>query len=229
MNAFANEARFPGTSRWPGALEGWKAAVDHHLQAPIMAMPDHISGRALGAIGYRKPAILLLTLRDHVIGRETFDRAFREYTRRWAYKHPTPGDFFRTIENVSGRDLSWFWRSFFYGTDVLDIGIDSVTMHDNQAVIALHKMTTIPFPVTLRLALSDGTTQDVSLPVDIWGTGDTYDAVVPVKARVTGARLWPDGFVPDWNPANDTWGTPPAGTDPTTTPASTGGLSPVAP
>ena len=52
----------------------------------------------------------------------------REYARRWAFKHPTPGDFFRTVENVSGEDLSWFWNSFFYGTSVLDIALDGVSM-----------------------------------------------------------------------------------------------------
>ncbi|MBW3551323.1 MAG: hypothetical protein KY442_11110, partial [Proteobacteria bacterium] len=76
---------------------------------------------------YRKPGAVLLALRNHVVGPETFDRAFREYTRRWAFKHPTPGDFFRTIENVSGMELGWYWRSFFYTTDVLDIGIDSAS------------------------------------------------------------------------------------------------------
>jgi hypothetical protein len=224
INAFANEARFPGTSAWPGYMASWKGAVDHHINSPIMTRPDHVDFRALGAVGYREPGAVLLTLRDHVIGPETFDRAFREYIRRWAFKHPTPADFFRTIENVSGQDLSWFWRSFFYTSDVLDIGIDSVTTHEGRAVISLHKMTTIPFPVTLRLALSDGSTQDVAFPVDIWGLGDHYDAVVSVKAPVTGARLWPDGFVPDWNAANDTWGSPPPGVDPAKTPATTGGL-----
>jgi len=67
---------------------------------------------------------VLLALRDNVVGRETMDRALREYARRWAFKHPTPADFFRTVENVSGADLSWFWSSFFYGTSLLDIAID---------------------------------------------------------------------------------------------------------
>ncbi len=229
INAFATEARFPGTTAWPGYIASWKEAIDHHIASPIMTMPDHIDPRALGAVGYREPAAVLLTLRDHVIGAETFDRALREYVRRWAFKHPTPGDFFRTMENVSGQDLSWFWRSFFYETDVLDIGIDSVTTHEGRAVISLHKMTTIPFPVTIRLALSDGSTQDAAFPVDIWAPGDRYDAVVVVKAPVIGARLWPDGFVPDWNPANDTWGAAPAGTNSATTPATTRGVPAAAP
>jgi len=224
INAFAAEARYPDTPVWSGYMANWRAVVDDHTQAPIMAMPDHIATQALGAIGYRKPAVVLLTLRDAVIGRETFDRAFREYVRRWAFKHPTPGDFFRTIENVSGRDLSWFWRGFFYSTDVLDIAIDSVVSSDSQAVISLKRNTTIVFPVTMRLALSDGSTQDVSLPVDIWAHGERYDAVVEVKARVTGARLWVDPFVPDWNPSDDVWGTPPPGADLAGT-ATAGGLT----
>ena len=93
-----------------------------------MTPPDRIDPDALGAIGYRKPGAVLLTLRDNVIGRDAMDRAMREYARRWVFKHPTPGDFFRTVENESGEDLSWFWNSFFYGTDVLDIAVDGVNM-----------------------------------------------------------------------------------------------------
>src|SRR5207344_1554738 len=70
-------------------------------QSPLMTPPDRIAAAALGAIAYRKPGATLLTLRDVVVGRETMDRAMREYARRWAFKHPTPGDFFRTVENVS--------------------------------------------------------------------------------------------------------------------------------
>ena len=97
-----------------------------------MTPPDRMNARALGALGYRKPGMVLLALRDNVVGRSTFDRAFREYTQRWAFKHPSPADFFRTVENVSGMDLGWFWRSFFYTTDVLDIGIDAVTMRQQS-------------------------------------------------------------------------------------------------
>jgi peptidase M1-like protein len=208
MNAFATEARYPGTSVWPQYVASWKGVVDNGQQVPLMTMPDHMGAAALGAIGYRKPAAVLLALRDNVVGRETMDRAMREYVRRWAFKHPTPGDFFRTIENVAGQDLSWFWRGFFYSTDVLDIGIDSVINTEHQAIVRLRKHTSIPFPVSMRLTLSDGSTQDVRLPVDIWSRGDMFDATVAVHATVTGARLWPDGVVPDWNPANDTWGAP---------------------
>ena len=214
INAFSNERRKPGSSAWTGYLDNWRSVRERGLDSPLITRPDYVQPAALGAIGYRKPAAVLLTLRNHVVGPETFDLAFREYARRWAFKHPTPGDFFRTIENVSGLDLSWYWRSFFYTDDVLDIGIDSVLTRPDSggrtAVVALHQHTTIPFPVRLRLKLADGTTKDVSLPVDVWSRGRTFDAEFAVASNVVGARLWPDPSVPDWNPTNDTWGDAPA-------------------
>jgi hypothetical protein len=228
INAFANERRYPGTNSFPFYQSNWKGAVDSGIDTPLMTPPDRIDARALGAIGYRKPGAVMLALRDNVVGKEAFDRAFREYTRRWAFKHPAPGDFFRTVENVSGQDLGWYWSSFFYGTGLLDIGIDNVTMRQqegqNYAIVALRRNSSVPFPVKLRLRFSDNSMQDVALPVEIWSRGERYDAVIPVKMSVTGARLWPDGAVPDWNSTNDVWGTPPT-TAPSTAASTAGGLS----
>ena len=228
QNAFSLERRTPGTDEFPGYLANWRQAVDAGNQSPLMTPPDRIDPDALAAVGYRKPGAVLLALRDNVIGRDAMDRAMREYARRWAFKHPTPADFFRTIENVSGDDLSWFWSSFFYGTDVLDIAIDGVAMHqaDGQDVAEIHlrRVTSIPFPVTVRLLLNDKTTQDIHLPVEIWARTDRYTANVVVRRPVIGARLWPDPHVPDWNSENDVWGDAPPVTRAT---ASTdGGLAP---
>jgi hypothetical protein len=218
INAFSGERRYPGTSAYAGYRQDWAQARDGNVDAPLMTPPDHLDAAALGALAYRKPALVLLTLRNHVVGPETFDRAFREYARRWAFRHPTPGDFFRTIENVSGADLAWFWRSFWYTTDVLDIGIEGVETSgegaNRTATLALRRMTSIPFPVAARLRLADGTTRDVRFPVDVWARPSGDDRVrvsVSVPAAVVGARLWPDPTVPDWNAANDAWGeAPPA-------------------
>jgi aminopeptidase N len=228
INAFSNERRYPGTNEFPTYVQNWRAAVQAQIDAPLMTPPDRVDPRGLGAVGYRKPGAVLIALRNHVVGRDVMDRAMREYVRRWAYKHPTPGDFFRTVENVSGEDLSWFWRGFFYSTDVLDIGIDGVTMRQTGgqqlAVVSLTKHTSIPFPVELRLRLADGSTQDVALPVQVWTQGDHHEAVLPVRTTVTGARLWPDGTVPDFNATNDVWGTaPPADV---MTASTAGGLAP---
>ena len=215
INTFSRERRYPDQPVFPGYLANWRQVIAGGVDEPIMTRPDHIDRTALGALGYRKPAALLLTLRNHVVGPATFDLAFREYVRRWLFRHPTPADFFRTIEDVSGQDLSWYWRSFYYSNDVLDIGVGAVTMRDSGGMsvarIPLRKMTSVPFPVTMRLKLGDGTVRDVRLPVDIWANGDQFLAEVPVSSPVTGVRLWPSGTVPDWDPSNDTWGdAPPA-------------------
>jgi hypothetical protein len=213
INTFSNEQRFPRNYQWPLYIDNWKSSVLTGEQRPLMTPPDRVPPEALGAIGYRKPAAVLLALRNHVVGRAVFDQAFRDYAAAWAFKHPTPADFFRSIESSTGEDLSWFWRGFFYTNDVLDIGIDSAGTISSDgrsiAMIRLRRHTSIPFPVEMRLKLSDGSTQDVKLPVDVWFLGDSYTATIPVRAPLAGVRLWPDGTVPDFNSSNDTWGSAP--------------------
>lgn len=91
---------------------------------PIMTNSENII--QFGPNAYSKPSTGLNILRETVVGRELFDYAFKEYARRWAFKHPTPADLFRTIEDASGEDLDWFWRGWFYGTEPCDIALDSV-------------------------------------------------------------------------------------------------------
>ena len=91
---------------------------------PIMTNSENII--QFGPNAYSKPATGLNILRETILGRETFDYAFKEYARRWAFKHPTPADFFRTMEDASAEDLDWFWRGWFYGTEACDISLDSV-------------------------------------------------------------------------------------------------------
>ncbi|OSZ80461.1 aminopeptidase [Chitinophagaceae bacterium IBVUCB2] len=91
---------------------------------PIMSNSENIV--QFGPNAYSKPATGLNILRETIMGRELFDYAFKEYARRWAFKHPEPADFFRTMEDASGEDLDWFWRGWFYSTEVCDISLDSV-------------------------------------------------------------------------------------------------------
>jgi len=91
---------------------------------PIMTNSENIIG--FGPNAYSKPATGLNILRETIMGRQLFDYAFKEYAKRWAFKHPTPADLFRTLEDASGEDLDWFWRGWFYSTDACDISIDSV-------------------------------------------------------------------------------------------------------
>jgi len=91
---------------------------------PIMTNSENII--QFGPNAYSKPSTGLNILRETIMGRESFDYAFKEYARRWAFKHPTPADLFRTMEDASAEDLDWFWRGWFYGTEACDISIDTV-------------------------------------------------------------------------------------------------------
>src|SRR5690606_3037259 len=93
-------------------------------QEPIMTNSENII--QFGNNAYGKPATALNILRETIMGRELFDYAFKEYARRWAFKHPTPADFFRTMEDASGIDLDWFWRGWFFDIEPVDISLDSV-------------------------------------------------------------------------------------------------------
>jgi len=98
---------------------------DKAQMRPIMAMSDNQS-RYNGPNGYTKPSAALTLLRETVMGPELFDKAFKEYAERWAFKHPNPADFFRTMEDASAVDLDWFWRGWFYSTDHVDVTLDQV-------------------------------------------------------------------------------------------------------
>lgn len=102
---------------------------DASVMRPIMTSADNVRDGEYGNNAYFKPAAALTLLRETILGEELFDRAFREYANRWAFKHPKPADFFRTMENVSGVDLDWFWRGWFFGTDHVDVEVADVKWH----------------------------------------------------------------------------------------------------
>jgi peptidase M1-like protein len=160
-------------------------------------------------LAYVKPSIELLTLRSKVLGPQVFDSAFREYTRRWAFKHPQPSDFFRTIEEVSGRDLAWFWRGFFYTTAALDQSVEGVKQEaDSSTQVTLVNLGDAVMPVELELGFEDGTTQLVKLPVEIWYAGNRYVYQVKPGKTIVSARVNPDGTLPDAVTTNDAWKRP---------------------
>jgi hypothetical protein len=181
---------------------------------PIMTPANRYrNDNNLGSLAYVKPSIMLLALRNKVLGPEVFDTAFREYTRRWAFKHPQPADFFRTMEEVSGRDLSWFWRGFFYTTAALDQSVESVKpAPDGSTFIALRSLGAAVMPVELELGYADGSQGTVKLPVEIWYGGNRYVYRAPPGKAIVSARVNPDGQFPDVAPGNDAWTAAPVAT-----------------
>ncbi|HMH56190.1 MAG TPA: M1 family metallopeptidase [Gemmatimonadales bacterium] len=177
---------------------------------PIMTPANRYrTSSNLLSLAYVKPSIMLLTLRSKVLGPEVFDSAFREYTRRWAFKHPQPSDFFRTIEAVSGRDLAWFWRGFFYTTAALDQTVESVKQEpDGSGQVTLANLGDAVMPVELELGFDDGTTKRVKLPVEVWYGGNRYVYPIGPGKTIVSARVNPDGTFPDAVPTNDAWKRP---------------------
>ena len=110
---------FPATGIMPSEIVPYMQ-MDRTQQVPIMASSDNIPPNTFGPNAYSKPATALNILRETVMGRELFDYAFKEYSRRWMFKSPEPADFFRTLEDASGVDLDWFWKGWFYGTEAVD-------------------------------------------------------------------------------------------------------------
>ncbi|MBE7171735.1 MAG: M1 family peptidase [Williamsia sp.] len=115
--------KFPSRRGPAWSITNYMSLPKNQLE-PIMTNSENIIG--FGPNAYAKPATGLNILRETIMGREMFDYAFKEYARRWAFKHPTPADLFRTLEDASGEDLDWFWRGWFYSIDACDIAIDSV-------------------------------------------------------------------------------------------------------
>jgi aminopeptidase N len=178
---------------------------------PIMTAANrYLNNNNLGSLAYVKPSIALLALRNHVLGPEVFDKAFAEYTSRWAFKHPTPADFFRTMEDMAGRDLSWFWKGWFYEAAGLDQAIAGVQQRTdstgaNDVSITLNNLGPQVMPVELTLTLADSSTQQVKLPVEIWYFGNTFTTTVTTPKPVVKAQLWGQDWFHDMNQRNDGW------------------------
>jgi len=193
-----------------GVAAQWAQFAASGQDEPPLVAADRVSPRLLGQIEYNKPATGLYLLRQHILadtGR--FDAAFREYIRRWAYKHPTPADFFRSMEDGLGEDLSWFWRGWFYRTDVVDQAVDSVRMRSDStgttAAVFLSSPGALPMPVDLRLSYANGAADDVRLPVEIWFQDNHFVYERKVPAEVVRVEIDPGQNYPDVRRGNNTW------------------------
>lgn len=174
-------------------------------EQPLITKPVEQRDLAWGA--YQKPALMLTVLRDHVLGRETFERAMREYIRRWEFRHPQPADFFRTMANVSGRDLDWFWRGWIYTTARLDQAVDSVrAVGGDSTYVYLSNRGQMVLPVTLELRYADGTRDTRQLPVEMWYLSDRFTARFATPKSVAGVVVDPTASLPDVNRRNNSWG-----------------------
>jgi hypothetical protein len=185
-----------------------KASFGEHMDG-LYNIPDVIQQENLGIAAYLKPSQMLHALRDLVLGPERFDEAFREYIRRWAFKHPTPWDFFHTMENVSGEDLGWFWRGWVFNTWKVDQSVKTVKYPEdnpaNGAMITLENVEKMPMPVSVLVREANGKEHRINLPVEIWQRGAEWTFKAPTSSEIKDLVLDPDKKLPDWNRDNNKW------------------------
>jgi len=154
---------------------------------------------------YDKTAQVLAALRG-ILGEETFHRAYRVYGKRWIGRHPYPEDFFNTFDDVVGRDLSWFWRTWFYEGWPLDQAVAVVEARGDSVAITVEDRGMAPMPVLLAVTRTDGSVQRVDIPVDVWLGGARRHVVeVPARGGVVRVEIDPEGLFPDVDRTNQIW------------------------
>jgi hypothetical protein len=177
---------------------------------PILSYVDNYKERNNGTLSYRKPGEGLTLLREQILGKERFDRAFTTYIERWAFKHPTPDDFFRTIENVAGESLQWFWRGWFVNNWRLDVAVSEVNYIDKNdiskgALITLDNLEKMAMPVVLEIKFTNGKTDRIKLPVEIWERNISWTFKYNSKDAIESVTYDPDKLFPDFNASNNKW------------------------
>ena len=176
--------------------------------APTMMAPaDGISEKYRHPLTYFKGALGLVLLREQILGPARFDPAFRKYIATWAYKHPTPSDFFRIMESEAGEDLSWWWRGWYFNNWQLDMGVTKAEYVDGDAghglAVTLESRHKLVMPATLRIDLADGSHLDKRVPVEAWLQQSAPRIVVPTTQKVLHVSLDPDHTLPDADRGNN--------------------------
>lgn len=210
INGLSTEAFNGGEyHRRMGDQNAMAKALLHPALEPVMSTPQAMKERHIGILAYYKPGYAMRILRDEVIGAERFDAAFRKYIAYWAYKHPTPNDFFRVIENETGENLNWFWRGWFLNNWALDQAVSDVSYVDQDpskgAIITIDNLEKMAMPVVLEATTESGATVRHKLPVEVWERNNSWQFVIPTTDKVIKVEIDPDNVYPDIEPENNTW------------------------
>lgn len=195
--------------------------------SPIMTNSESIF--QFGNNAYGKPATALNILRESVMGRELFDYAFREYAQRWAFKHPSPADFFRSMEDASSFDLDWFWRGWFFTNDHVDMSIDEVNVLTGEDLknkfkkvpdafkdfikdetyyyeLTFENIGGLVMPLFLEFEFEDGSKLEQRIPAEIWRmTGDKVSKVFTFEKKAVSISLDPKFETADVDVENNYW------------------------
>jgi len=212
INDFSTEAFNNGEykPKRPANMHSIGKLLSNDKMEYIMLIPDAMKESNIAYQLYYKPAFGLHILREQIIGPDRFDYAFKEYIKHWAYKHPTPADFFRSIENGVGEDLSWFWRGWFLDNWKMDQAITNVkeikkegTIQGYDIVVA--NLEKLPMPIILEITMKSGKKDRVKVGVDVWMRNTSWTVRYPTHEEVSSVTIDPDHVLPDINEANNSW------------------------
>ncbi len=176
---------------------------------PVITYADAIPEKYLHTVEYYKTALGLVLLREYILGKKRFDFAFRTYIRRWAYKHPSPQDFFRTINDASGEDLNWFWKEWFYKNWKLDQSVSAVKYVNgnpkNGALITIENLDRMVMPAEVQIKEAGGKTHTIKFPVEIWEKLGKFTFKYNSTSLIDTVRIDPGEKLPDVNRTNNVW------------------------
>ena len=176
---------------------------------PVITRPDAMGNKMVFVTQYLKTAYVLRLLRDEVLGAERFDFAFKKYIQDWAYKHPTPWDFFHSLNNSTGEDLSWYWKEMFienYKLDQAITGMEYIKYDPaNGANITIRNLEKGAMPVVIEITTVSGKKELLKFPVEVWEYTSKYvfktNSAEPIQSIV----LDPNGVFPDVDRGNNSW------------------------
>lgn len=225
INTFSEARRYPEKGDQMARALGERSYVEgaqkQNVDVPIDVMPDRIDPRLLGLAAYVKPSVGLQLLRQEIMGPAAFDDAFRTYIERWAFKHPSPADFYRTMEDVGGKRLDWFWREWFKENPHFDQAIDTVvtskgTDGSNVVTVVYGNRARGVLPIHARFTFTDGAVENFDYPAEVWSTNTTHYMRRYVIGNKTLARieLDPDKRLLDVDRTNNLWGSAAGGPKP---------------
>jgi aminopeptidase N len=177
--------------------------------APVMlTRADAVTQKYGHTVSYFKSALGLRLLREQILGHDRFDSAFRKFIGDWAYKHPSPSDFFRAMDSAGGEDLAWFWRGWYFNNWNIDLAVTKVSYTDRDpgkgATVTVTSLDRLVLPVTVEVTYEDGKRRRIELPVESWIQHGQTDIVLEGAGPIAQVTVDPDQVIPDGDRSNNT-------------------------
>jgi hypothetical protein len=182
----------------------WIHNLNAEVQLPITTPSNVMSGRALGPNEYGKPALAYMALKD-LLGDAAFGKCLHGYIHRWHGKHPMPWDFFFTFNNISGKNLNWFWNNWFFSHNYMDIGVKGVKRQGNKMKVTIENIGGFDIPFDIVMQKTDGSTQKKHITPAVWKGHQKQITISLKKAKNVNKITLKTGIYVDADLSNNSW------------------------